>query len=90
MPTASSEEGYVAVADVAIDAVRPGRTGFVLQGRGKDRADYRIELHLEMPVDQRTRTVLGELLAQSEWRVSRRVSNPLDARAVQGRPKSVG
>jgi hypothetical protein len=35
----SDEPGgdYVKVAEVAIDSVQPGRTGFVLTGRGSDR-----------------------------------------------------
>jgi hypothetical protein len=39
-------------------------------------------MHMEIPVDRRTQTVLGELLAQSEWRISRRATTPLQ------RPKS--
>jgi len=63
---------YVRVADIEVTDVRPEQSGFVLQGRGADRADYRLEMHLDMPVDPRTRAVLGGLLAQSEWRVWRR------------------
>ena len=61
---------YILMADVEVTSVRPDRTGFSLEGRGADRADYRLELELEVPVDQRTRTVLGELLSQSRWRVT--------------------
>lgn len=68
------DEPYVTVADVEVTAVRPAVSGFVLEGRGRDRADYRLELHLDFPVDARTRRVLGELLAQSEWRISRRAA----------------
>jgi hypothetical protein len=75
-PEEKVEEGYVSVAEVEIDAVQPDRTGFVLTGRGQDRADYRLEMVLEMPIDQRTRAVLGELLAQSEWRILRRAPQP--------------
>ena len=71
------ESGYVAVVDIEIDAVQPGRSGFVLQGRGADRAEYRLEMHMDIPVDERTQTVLGEMLAQSEWRILRRAVNPL-------------
>jgi hypothetical protein len=71
------ESGYVAVVDIEIEAVQPGRSGFVLQGRGADRAEYRLEMHMDFPVDQRTQTVLGEMLAQSEWRILRRAVNPL-------------
>ncbi len=78
---------YIPVADVEISSVRPERGGFTLQGRGADRADYRIDLELEVPVDQRTRSVLGELLSQSRWRVSRKAAQPLRGRArVQRAP----
>jgi hypothetical protein len=63
---------FLPVAEIEIDAVVPGREGFVLDGRGADGADYRLELHLDMPLDQRTRAVLGELLSQSEWTIQRR------------------
>jgi len=75
-PEEKMDNGYLSVADVEIDAVQPERTGFVLTGRGQDRADYRLEMVLEMPIDQRTRAVLGELLAQSEWRILRRAPQP--------------
>ena len=76
-PTKSSD--YIPVADVEVSAVRPQRTGFTLQGTGADRAEYRVELELEVPVDQRTRSVLGEILSQSKWRIWRRVRQPLRA-----------
>lgn len=82
-------DDYVRVAQLAIEAVRPAAKGFELTGRGRDRADYRVELDLEMPVDQRTRTVLGELLAQSEWRVWRRAPRPLGIKQRARRPKSI-
>lgn len=75
-PPERPDEEFVTVADVEVEAVRPGRSGFVLQGHGRDRADYLLELHLDIPVDQRTRTVLAELLSQSEWRISRRAREP--------------
>ncbi len=74
---------YVPVADVEVSSVRPQRTGFTLLGTGADRADYRVDLELEVPVDQRTRSVLGEILSQSKWRISRRVGKSL--RAMAGR-----
>lgn len=80
---------YVRVAQLAIEAVRPTTNGFELTGRGRDRAEYRVELDLELPVDQRTRTVLGELLAQSEWRVWRRAPRPLGLKQRGRRPRSV-
>lgn len=72
------DNGYVSVVEIEIDSVKPGSAGFILQGRGADRADYRLEMHLDIPLDQRTRTVLGEMLAQSEWHVFRRANTPLD------------
>jgi hypothetical protein len=72
-PTKAQEQGFVRVAVVEVEAVRPRPQGFILDGRGADRADYRLELEFEMPLDPRTRSVLGELLTQSEWKLSRRV-----------------
>jgi hypothetical protein len=62
---------------VEISAVRPERTGFALHGTGADRAEYRVDLELEVPVDQRTRSVLAEILSQSRWRIWRRAPQPL-------------
>ncbi len=75
---------YVRVADVEISSVRSERSGFLLEGRGADRADYRLELHLDMPVDERTRAVLSEMLAQSEWRAWRRSPQPFPRRGGSG------
>ncbi len=72
-----------------VDAVQPGRSGFILLGRGRDRADYRLELRLDMPIDQRTRAVLGELLSQSEWRILRRAPQPFNARQRRSAGKPV-
>lgn len=72
MAQARAGEGFSLVADIPIDAVRSTAAGFVLEGRGGDRDDYRIELHFEYPVDAKTRKVLGELMSQAEVRVSRR------------------
>jgi len=79
-PTDDPGHGYVNVAEIEIDAVHPGRSGFVLTGRGIDRADYRLEMVLEMPIDQRTKAVLAELLAQSDWRIQRRAHEPFRSR----------
>ena len=73
-PAATPRPGFKAVADIEIDAVSPSDRGFTLVGQGNDRADYRIDLHFDLPLDPRTRTVLGELLAQSELAISRRNS----------------
>ncbi len=74
---ANSLSGYVAVANIEVTSVRPQPAGFQLQGVGADAADYVLEMHLDMPIDQRTRAVLGEILSQSEWRVLRRAQEPL-------------
>ena len=87
----SDEPGgdYVKVAEVEIDAVQTGRTGFVLTGRGSDRAEYRLEMDLEMPVDQRTRAVLAEILAQSDWKIKRRAAHPFPPRRLHDQRKTV-
>lgn len=72
MTQARAGEGYSLVADIPIDAVRATAAGIVLEGRGGDRDEYRLELHFEVPVDAKTRKVLGELMSQAEVRVSRR------------------
>ncbi|KPK55950.1 MAG: hypothetical protein AMS21_13100 [Gemmatimonas sp. SG8_38_2] len=87
-PSAESNHEFVSVAEVEIDAVQPSRSGFILGGRGRDRAEYRLEMELEMPVDQRTRAVLGELLAQSDWRILRRAPQPFGANRPRTRRKS--
>ena len=83
-------EGFVPVADIEVDAVRPERSGFVLQGRGADRAEYRVEMRLDIPVDQQTQAVLGELLAQSELRIKRRAPASMLRPAKLRQRKSVG
>lgn len=77
-PSNQPGEDYVPVADIEVTAVEPVRSGFRLTGRGQDAADYRLEMHLDVPVDPRTRTVLGELLAQTEWRLWRRAARPIN------------
>ncbi|HLQ59513.1 MAG TPA: hypothetical protein VK113_08370 [Gemmatimonadales bacterium] len=59
---------------VEIDAVTPSDRGFALTGQGADGAEYRLDMHFELPLDPRTRTVLGELLSQSDLTISRRGS----------------
>lgn len=84
MPAADQPgNGFLPVAEIAIDAVEPVREGFRLLGRGADASDYRLDMHLDVPVDQRTRTVLSELLAQTEWRLWRRARQPINPK--QGR-----
>ena len=69
---------YQPVAAIAIDAVTPSNRGFTLSGQGAPpaRATYRLELRFELPLDPRTRTVLGELLSQSDLTVSRSDTAP--------------
>lgn len=67
---------YVPVADVEVASVTPEMAGFTLEGRGADRSDYRLGLELEVPLDQRTRSVLGEMLSQCRIRVWRRTTAP--------------
>ncbi len=59
------------VADVPIEEVRSTPHGFVLEGHSADRSGYRLEMHLDWPVDPRTRRVLSEILSQAEVRVMR-------------------
>jgi len=68
------------LADIAVDQVKPESQGFTLTGAGPDHAEYRLDVHFELPLDARTRTVLGELLSHSELTISRRApTSPLDA-----------
>jgi len=60
------------LADIAVDVVQPEGNGFALSGQGSDRAEYRLDVHFDMPLDGRTRAVLGGLLAQSELTLWRR------------------
>ena len=87
MPT--SHDGYVSVANLEVTTVRPDPQGFQLQGLGADGADYLLEMHLDMPIDQRTRVVLGEMLSQSEWRVFRRARQPLKKQPQRTRTRKV-
>ena len=77
-PVPAPRPAYQPVAAIAIDAVTPSDRGFTLTGQGAppDRALYRLELRFELPLDPRTRTVLGELLSQSDLTVSRRDTAP--------------
>ena len=81
-------DDFMLMADIEVDAVVPSPRQFILQGRGADDADYRLELRLEMPVDVRTRAVLGELLTQSGVRLYRRLRTPLRTHR-QARTKTV-
>jgi hypothetical protein len=67
---------YQPIAEIAVEEVRAGERGFTLTGRGRDRAQYRLGLRFEMPLDSRTRSVLGELLSQAELTITRRTPAP--------------
>jgi hypothetical protein len=66
---------YIPVADIELEAVLPTTSGFRLEGRGADGAEYQLELHLDLPMDQRTQRVLAELLSQSELKISRKAGD---------------
>ena len=67
-----SRAGAVPLAQIEVDAARPEPQGFTLTGQGPDHAEYQLDLRFEMPLDPRTRTVLGELLSHSDLTISRR------------------
>lgn len=70
----ASRPTFQLLATIEIDAVTTSDRGFTLSGEGAppDRSMYRLDLRFELPLDPRTRTVLGELLSQSGITVSRR------------------
>ena len=72
--------GFQRLADIEVEVVQPDRNGFTLTGQGADRTEYRLGVHFDMPLDARTRAVLGELLAQSELTISRRSPPPLSGK----------
>ena len=59
------------LADIEVDQAQPEPHGFTLTGEGPDHARYRLDVHFELPLDARTRSVLGELLSHSELSISR-------------------
>ena len=63
---------YEPLAEIEVDAVRPEAQGFMLTGQGPDHTEYQLDLRFEMPLDPRTRSVLGELLSHSDLIISRR------------------
>ena len=65
-------DGFALVAEIPIEEVRTAAATVVLQGHGTDRQEYRLELHFDIPVDAKTRKVLGELMSQADVRLSRR------------------
>jgi len=81
---------FVRVADIEIDSVAQASSGFVLTGRGQDRADYRLELTIELPMDPKTRAVVAELLSQSDMTLLRRARPPLRSNAAPRRNAPAG
>ena len=63
---------YEPVAKIEVDAARPDVQGFTLTGEGPDHVEYQLDLRFAMPLDAKTRTVLGELLSHSDLTISRR------------------
>lgn len=60
------------LAEIAVEHVHTELRGFTLTGQGPDQAAYHVDVHFELPLDSRTRTVLGELLSHAELSISRR------------------
>lgn len=65
---------YEPLAQIEVDAAKPELQGFTLTGQGPDHTEYQLDLRFEMPLDLRTRTVLGELLSHSDLTISRRAT----------------
>ncbi len=78
MATEKPGEEFLPLAEIEIDQVEATQRGFRLSGTGTDSGEYRLDMHLDVPVDQKTRAVLSELLAQTEWRIWRRPRSPLN------------
>ncbi len=76
----SPDPDFLPVAEVEVDAVEPSSSGFVLRGSGADSAEYRMDMHLDIRVDPKTRAVLSEIFSQSVWRIWRRLPLALRAR----------
>lgn len=68
--------GLQPLASIEVDSVTPSPRGFTLTGLGPDRAGYLLDVHFDLPLDPRTRTVLGELLSQSDLTVYRSDTPP--------------
>jgi len=68
---------YEPLAQIEVDAVRPEAQGFTLTGEGPDHTEYQLDLRFDMPLDPRTRSVLGELLSHSDLIISRRAAGSL-------------
>ena len=81
----TQQQDYLPIADIEVTAVRPDPHGFILEGKGADAAEYRLDLHLDIPVDAKTRSIVAGMLAQSEVRVWRRPAQPLGLLAKRAR-----
>jgi len=68
---------YEPLAQIEVDAARAEPQGFTLTGQGPDHAEYQLDLRFGMPLDSRTRSVLGELLSHSDLTISRRAPGGL-------------
>ncbi|HEX4601346.1 MAG TPA: hypothetical protein VH116_08130 [Gemmatimonadales bacterium] len=79
---------YEPLAEIEVDAVKPEHQGFTLTGQGPDHAEYQLDLRFEMPLDPRTRTVLGEILSHSDLIISRRAPGGLAAALRQRRNRA--
>ena len=75
--TTHTPDDFVTVANVQVDSVTPHPSGFLVMASGEDYAEYRLDMHVGLPLDSRTQAVVGEILSQSEWRLSRRTRQPL-------------
>jgi len=76
---------YEPLAKIEVDAASPSHQGFTLTGEGVDHAEYQLDLRFEMPLDPRTRAVLGELLSHSDLTISRRAPGGVAAALRQRR-----
>src|SRR5438093_12030774 len=76
---------YEPLAQIEVDAARPEPQGFTLTGQGPDHVEYQLDLRFDMPLDSRTRSVLGELLSHSDLIISRRVRGGLIQALIQRR-----
>jgi hypothetical protein len=90
MENLSKNNDLIMVADIEVTEVEPGRTTLQMRGTGADNPDYRMELHLEVPMDRTTRTALGELLAQSDLRVWRSPKASIKARRFRAKRTASG
>jgi hypothetical protein len=71
------ETNLIGVADLEIVSAQPTRSGFTLWADGRDGGEYRIDMTVDVPMKGQTKAIVGELLAQSEWRIWRKVREPL-------------